>query len=97
MSSVHSMSSFKRRAATSPSDGRPLADLPAGTHGVIVEVCARHNQPVDRLLALGVLPGASITVMQTFPGVVFRCDQTELAVERAVARSIIVRVMEADS
>jgi len=29
-------------------------------------------------------------VLQTFPGIVFECDQTELAVERAVARSIFV-------
>ena len=30
-------------------------------------------------------------MLQTFPGVVFLCDQTELAVERAVADAIIVR------
>jgi hypothetical protein len=31
-------------------------------------------------------------VLQTFPGIVFECDQTELAVERGVARSILVEV-----
>jgi hypothetical protein len=33
-----------------------------------------------------------ITVLQTFPGVVFQCDQTELAVEPAVATSILVEI-----
>jgi len=33
-------------------------------------------------------------VLQTFPGVVFLCDQTELAVERAVAETILVRISE---
>jgi hypothetical protein len=33
-------------------------------------------------------------MLQTFPGVVFFCDQTELAVEHAVARAILVRPME---
>jgi hypothetical protein len=33
-------------------------------------------------------------VLQTFPGIVFECDQTELAVERTVARSIFVEVTE---
>jgi DtxR family Mn-dependent transcriptional regulator len=46
---------------------------------------------VDRLLALGVTPGAPVTMLQTLPGVVFLCDQTELAVERNVADAILVR------
>ena len=33
-------------------------------------------------------------MLQTFPGVVFLCDQTELAVERGVADAILVRPME---
>jgi Fe2+ transport system protein FeoA len=44
----------------------------------------------ERLAALGVTPGAAIRVLQTFPGIVFECDQTEMAVERAVARSILI-------
>ena len=47
---------------------------------------------VDRLLALGVTPGATVTVLQTFPGVIFLCDQTELAVERTVAEAILIDV-----
>jgi Fe2+ transport system protein FeoA len=49
----------------------------------------------ERLGALGVSAGAAVRVLQTFPGIVFECDQTELAVERAVARSILVRVEDA--
>jgi Fe2+ transport system protein FeoA len=41
---------------------------------------------------MGVSPGASIRVLQTFPGIVFECDQTELTIERAVAASIFVEV-----
>jgi Fe2+ transport system protein FeoA len=48
----------------------------------------------ERLAALGVSPGATIRVLQTFPGIVFECDQTEMAVERAVARAIFVDVTE---
>jgi Fe2+ transport system protein FeoA len=46
----------------------------------------------DRLMALGVTPGATVTVLQRFPGVVFLCDHTELAVEPAVARAIVIEV-----
>ncbi len=53
-----------------------------------------HADRLDRLLALGVTVGAPVTVLQTFPGIVFLCDQTELAVERAVADTILVTLAE---
>ena len=62
-----------------------------GAVGTIVEIRSHAGGRTDRLLALGVTPGASVTVLQTFPGVVFLCDQTELAVERGVADAILVR------
>ena len=54
----------------------------------------RRADGIERLRALGVTTGAPIVVLQTFPGVVFLCDQTELAVERAVAETIFVRTVE---
>lgn len=86
MSSMHLVSGFKA--------ARPLSELVEGTRGTVVEVHAANGGHVDRLLALGVTPGASINVLQTFPGIVFLCDQTELAVERAVAAAILVRPAE---
>jgi Fe2+ transport system protein FeoA len=83
--------------AFSSSGVRPLAELPEGARGVIVEVRPSHAGRADRLLSLGVTPGAGVAVLQTFPGVVFLCDQTELAVERNVARSVMVRVEEGRS
>jgi hypothetical protein len=35
-----------------------------------------------------------VTVQQTAPGIVFLCDQTELAVEWSVAEAILVSVAE---
>jgi len=79
--------------AFSSSGVRSLAELPVGTRGVIVDVVPSEGGRADRLLSLGVTPGASVSVLQTFPGVVFLCDQTELAVERGVARSVYVRIV----
>ena len=72
----------------------PLSAMRDGTRGVIVGVLSANEGRADQLLALGVTPGAGVTVLQTFPGVVFLCDQTELAVERDVADSVIVRTEE---
>jgi len=69
-----------------------LADLPVGVRAVVVDVRPSTGGRADRLLSLGVTPGAHVSVLQTFPGVVFMCDQTELAIERSVAGSIHVRL-----
>jgi Fe2+ transport system protein FeoA len=86
---------FGRPAAGTPLPADPqarrLSSLEEGDHAIVVDVRADHHGRADRLLALGVTPGARVTMLQRFPGVVFLCDQTELAVERAVADAVIVR------
>ena len=72
---------------------RSLSSLPPGAHGIVRRVHAQ-DDGLDRLVALGVTSGAPVTVLQTFPGIVFLCDQTELAVERAVADAIFVKLVE---
>jgi len=47
---------------------------------------------VERLVALGVTPGARVRDVAEIPGFVFECDETEVAVEPAVARVILVDV-----
>jgi len=80
------------------SDGlRPLSSMRPGERAVVADVRADTSGRADRLLALGVTPGAPIVLLQQFPGVVFLCDQTELAVERGVAGAILVRITEAKS
>lgn len=80
--------------AFSSSGARALSSLAVGARGVIAEVRAHRGERVERLLSLGVTTGAPVVVLQTFPGVVFLCDQTELAVERTVADAILVRLAE---
>ena len=75
----------------------PLSALREGVRGKVVAVRAGDSARSDRLLALGVTPGAAVTVLQTFPGIVFLCDQTELAIERKVADSIVIRPEETRS
>ncbi|MGE5242705.1 MAG: FeoA family protein [Betaproteobacteria bacterium] len=80
------------------SDGvRPLTALGERHAAVVVTVSGDSAERADRLLALGVTPGARVTMLQSFPSVVFLCDQTELAVERGVADAILVRPVEGRS
>ena len=76
----------------SASDVRPLSALPRGARGRVIRVTRDLTVRAERLAALGVSPGATIRVLQTFPGIVFECDQTELAVERHVAGTIWIEL-----
>jgi Fe2+ transport system protein FeoA len=69
----------------------PLAALPAGATAVVVRVNDGDRARAGRLAGLGVTRGARLVVLQTFPGVVVLCDETELVVERAVALHIYVQ------
>ena len=89
MGSRSSVSRFDR--------ARRLASLPVGSRGVVVKVLRDNVGRAERLAALGVTPGARVRVLQRFPGFVFECDQTELAVEPEVARAILVDVREPHS
>jgi Fe2+ transport system protein FeoA len=70
--------------------GRRLASLAVGDGGVVLRVLRDNPARAERLKALGVTPGARVRLLQKFPGFVFECDQTELAVEPSVARAILV-------
>jgi Fe2+ transport system protein FeoA len=86
MSSIH--------LAFSSEQSQPLSALAEGARATVMHLDSRRSDGVERLQALGVTRGAAIVVLQTFPGIVFLCDQTELAVERAVAETILVRLAE---
>jgi len=74
--------------------GTSLATVKTGARGRVVRVVRDLTGRADRLAALGVTPGACITVLQTFPVIVFECDQTELAIERAMARAVLIEADE---
>jgi Fe2+ transport system protein FeoA len=76
----------------SRSNVHPLSLLSPGTCGRVSRVTRDLTGRPERLAALGVTRGATVRVLQTFPGIVFECDQTELAVERSVAGSILVEL-----
>jgi Fe2+ transport system protein FeoA len=72
----------------------PLTALRPAAAGRVVRVVRDLTGRSERLAALGVTAGASIRLLQRFPVVVFECDQTEIAVEGAMAAAILVEVDE---
>lgn len=69
-----------------------LASMRAGSSGYVHSVGRDLAGRRERLAALGVTPGALVRVLQTFPVIVFECDQTEIAIERAMARVVSIEL-----
>lgn len=80
----------ERKGAATAAVAR-LADLKAGEHGTIAYLSSRQAETVQKLMALGVLPGSAVTVIQTFPSVVFQVGQTQVALDNTLASDIYVR------
>ncbi|MBT4512270.1 MAG: metal-dependent transcriptional regulator [Chloroflexi bacterium] len=68
-----------------------VADLKKGQKGKIVYVLTKKDKNLQKLMAMGVLPGQSVEVIQTSPSYVFQVGQTQVAVDKEIAGSIFVR------
>ena len=69
-----------------------LADLNPGQKGKIVYVLSRQSQEIQKLVAIGILPGTSIHLVQKYPSYVFDVGNTQYAVDKNIANEIYVRV-----
>lgn len=78
------------RAATSRREVGPLSEAPAGAAGVVAYLATADTDQTQKLMAMGVLPGARITVVRQSPCHVFRVDFSEFAVDDELAGRIYV-------
>lgn len=71
----------------------PLSRLSPGEGGKVAYVYAPESGQFQKLMALGILPGTPISLVQTFPSYVFKAGQTQFAVDREIAEAIYVRLV----
>jgi DtxR family Mn-dependent transcriptional regulator len=69
-----------------------LADLAPGQAGTVAYIHGRRRELMQRMLAMGVVPGSPIALVQTAPSYVFQLGQAQLAVDRETAQDIYVRL-----
>jgi DtxR family Mn-dependent transcriptional regulator len=68
----------------------PLSELKPNQRGRIAYLHAKGRRRLQKLMALGVTPGMSVTMIQTFPTHVFQVGHTQLAVDKDIANEIYV-------
>jgi DtxR family transcriptional regulator, Mn-dependent transcriptional regulator len=68
-----------------------LTELKSGQGGEIAYIQTDDNKKMQKLMAMGVLPGNKITLVQSFPSYIFRVGYSEFAIDTNLAREIFVR------
>ncbi len=69
----------------------PLTEFKSGQQGEIAYIQTEDNKKMQKLMAMGVLPGNKITLVQSFPSYIFRVGYSEFAIDTNLAREIFVR------
>ncbi|MBU5636104.1 metal-dependent transcriptional regulator [Geomonas sp. Red69] len=69
----------------------PLTELKPGDDGDIAYIQTEDSKKMQKLMAMGVLPGNRISLLQAFPSYIFRVGFSEFAIDSAMAREIFVR------
>lgn len=69
----------------------PLTELKPNEEGEIAYIQTEDNKKMQKLMAMGVLPGNRIRLIQAFPSYVFTVGYSEFAIDTNMAREIFVR------
>ncbi|MFC1964091.1 metal-dependent transcriptional regulator [Chloroflexota bacterium] len=71
----------------------PLSRMNPGQRGRVAYVHAPQISQLQKMMAMGILPGAPIALVQSFPSYVFQVGQTQFAVDNEIADAIYVRLL----
>lgn len=69
----------------------PLTNLKVGQKGVVAYLQTANRQRLQKIMAMGILPGKTITLLQKFPSYVFQTGHSQFAVDRELAEAIILQ------
>jgi DtxR family Mn-dependent transcriptional regulator len=69
-----------------------LKDLEVKDKGTIAYLAIDDLERLNKLMAMGALPGISVTMIQKFPSYVFKIGQSQFAVDKEMAEGIYIRL-----
>jgi len=70
----------------------PLSSLEKKEKGKVAYIHTKDPKKLQKLLAMGVLPGMSVSILQKFPSYVFQIGQSQFAVDKDLADGIYIRI-----
>jgi DtxR family Mn-dependent transcriptional regulator len=72
----------------------PLCDGRSGQDGIVAYLSTRDNREIQKLMAMGILPGSDIRLLRLFPSYIFQIGHSQFTVDRNLAEKIFVHWRE---
>jgi len=70
-----------------------LNNLEINQKGKVAYIHTKEHKKLQKLMAMGILPGITVGLIQKFPSYVFQIGQSQFAVDKELAECIFVRVI----
>jgi len=84
---------YGKKTATGPCSNcstTPLTSMQVGQTGTIAKLDTKDGNTLRKLLAMGILPGMTIKMIQNFPAYVLQVGYTQVALDKETAQVIMV-------
>ena len=72
-----------------------LVNLQVNQKVKVAYIHTKDHKKLQKLMAMGVLPGMAVTLIQKFPSYVFQIGQSQFAIDKDLAEFIFVRITKA--
>ena len=69
-----------------------LTEMKKNQEGIVAELTTDNQNILRKLMSMGILPGMSLRVIQTFPSYVFQVGYTQVAVDKEIASVILINI-----
>ena len=76
------------------SDTHPLSHLKRGQAGVIVDLNGADQAPVQRLMEMGFIPGAHVSVFNAGDPMLIELNGNRIGMGKALLRDIVVMLLD---
>lgn len=71
-----------------------MTKLNVNQRGKITHIDTRDHKKLQKIMAMGILPGMPLTLIQDFPSYVFQTGQSQFAVDEGLASCIYVKLRD---
>jgi len=68
-----------------------MTKLNVNQKGRVAYIYTQDHTKLKKIMAMGVLPGMTVTLIQKFPSYVFQVGQSQFAIDKELAENIFVR------
>lgn len=68
-----------------------MTSLSVNQSGKVSRLNTGDHKKLNKIMAMGVLPGMTITLIQKFPSYVFQIGQSQFAIDKKLAECIFVK------